>query len=88
MQIKYIKDEKNDAEIELDNLTVAEILRVYLMQEEGVEMAAWRREHPTKNPVLKIKTEGKTASKALKDAVEKIEKDLDKVASEIKKAVK
>lgn len=88
MQIKYIKDEKNDAEIELNNLTVAEILRVYLMQDEGVEMAAWKRDHPTKNPILKIKTDSKTVSKALKDAIEKIEKDLDKVASEMKKSVK
>ena len=88
MQIKYLKDEKNEVEIELDNTTIAEILRAYLIQDDNVEFAAWRKEHPTKNPILKIKTEGKTASKALKDAVEKIEKELDKIQSEIKKAVK
>ena len=88
MKINYLKDEKNEIELELDNATIAEILRVYLSQDEGVEFAAWKREHPTKNPVLKIKTSGKTASKALNDAKEKLEKDLDKIQSEFKKVAK
>jgi DNA-directed RNA polymerase subunit L len=86
MQFKYLKDEKNEAEIEIDNLTIAEILRVYLNQDSSVEFAAWRREHPFKNIVLKVKTSGKTVKKAVSDASEKIEKDLDKLVSEFKKA--
>ena len=85
MQIKYLKDEKNDAEIELDNLTIAEILRSYLSQDSSVEFVAWRREHPFKNIVLKVKTSGKTVKKAVSDAYEKIEKDLDKLVSDFKK---
>ena len=88
MKITYLKDEKNDIEIELDNATVAEIVRNYLMQDENVEMAAWKREHPTKNPMLTIKTEGKTAKKALLDAIEKVQKVNAEVASEFKKVVK
>jgi DNA-directed RNA polymerase subunit L len=86
MQFKYIKDEKNEAEIEIDNLTIAEILRVYLSQDSAVEFVAWRREHPFKNLVLKVKTSGKTVKKAIADASEKIEKELDKLVSEFKKA--
>jgi len=88
MKINYIKEEKNEIELELDNITIAEILRAYLIQDEDVEFAAWRKEHPTKNPILKIKTSGKTAKKALNDAIEKIEKELDKIESDFKKAVK
>ena len=86
MIVKYIKDEKNEAEIEIDNATIAEILRVYLAQDENVSFVAWRKEHPTKNAVLKIKTSGKSARKAVEDVVSRIEKDLDKLESEFKKA--
>ena len=86
MEFKYTKDEKNEAEIILDNLTIAEILRVYLNKDENVSFAAWRREHPMKKEILlKIKTKGKTAKRAVEDAAEGIEKELDKILSEFKK---
>jgi DNA-directed RNA polymerase subunit L len=88
MEIKYIKEEKNEIEVELDNTTIAEILRVYLTKDDSVEFAGWKKEHPTKNPILKIKTSGKTAKKALIDSAEKIGKDLDKIQSEFKKSSK
>jgi DNA-directed RNA polymerase subunit L len=86
MKVEYIKDEKNDAEIEIDNLTIAELLRVYLSKSDSVSFVAWKRDHPTKNPVLKIKTEGKTARKAVEAAISQIDKDLEKLQGEFKKA--
>jgi len=86
MNVKYIKDEKNDAEIEIDNATIVEILRVYLAGDDAVSFTAWKREHPSKNPVLKIKTSGKSARKAVEDAISKIEKDLDRIENEFKKS--
>ena len=85
MLIKYVKDEKNEADIEFDNLTIAEILRAYLAEDENVSFVAWKREHPTKNPLLKVKTSGKTARKAISDAVSRIRKDTDKLLEEVKK---
>ena len=82
----YLKQEKNEIELELNSVTVAELLRAYLNQDEGVTLAAWKREHPTKNPRLKVKTKDKTAKKALHDAIADIEKDLDKLESSFKKA--
>lgn len=84
MEVKFLKEEKNEVQVELNNLTVAEILRVYLNNDESVSLAVWKREHPSKNPVLTIKTKGKTARKALSDAAEKIEKDADKIVSDFK----
>ena len=86
MEFKYIKKEKNEVEIETDNLTIVELLRVYLAEDDAVSFVAWRREHPTKNPILKIKTNGKSAEKALEDAREKIEKELDKLVAGFKKS--
>jgi len=85
MELKILKQEKNELEIELDNLTIAEVLRAYLQKDDDVRFAAWNREHPTKNPVLLIKTKGKSAKKAVADAVALIEKEADKFVSEFKK---
>lgn len=85
MLIKYLKDEKNEAEIELDNGTIAEVLRAYLNQDDSVEFAAWRREHPYKNIILKVKTSGKTVKKAIADASNKIKKEANKIVADFKK---
>lgn len=82
MQVSVLKMEKNEADIQLDNVTVAEILRVYL-NEGGVEFAAWRKEHPSKPVVLKIKAGN--VSKAVSDAVSAIKKDCSMLVSELKK---
>ena len=71
--------------IEIDNLTIAEIMRVYLNKDSAVTFAAWRRNHPTENPVLAFKTKGKTTKKALSDAIALLEKDLDVLSSDFKK---
>lgn len=84
MNIEIIKQEKNEVEIKMDNLTVAEILRVYL-NEQGIDFAAWRREHPFKPLVMRIESKDKSVKKAVGEAVDAIKKDLDKISSGIKK---
>ena len=79
MEVNIIKSSDEEIEIELDNLTLAEIFRTYLNQDSKVTFAAWKREHPTKKPVLKIVAKGKTAKEAMNDAVSSITEDLDKV---------
>jgi len=85
MEINILKNEKNEIEAEIGNLTIAEILRVYLNKDSSVIFAAWKREHPTKKPILKLQTKGKTAKKAINDAINLITKDLDKFESDFKK---
>ncbi|MCA9487907.1 MAG: hypothetical protein KC516_03010 [Nanoarchaeota archaeon] len=85
MEINVLSDSKEEIEVEIGSLTIAELLRVYLNQDSAVVFAAWKREHYTKSPILKVKTKGKTAKKALSDAVSQITKDLDKVESNFKK---
>ena len=85
MELTILKNSKEEMEIELDSLTISEILRVYLNKDEEVIFAAWKREHPTKKPILLVKTKGKTAKKAVEDAVSQITKDLDVIEADFKK---
>ena len=88
MEVKILNDEKNNLMIELDNQTIAELLRGYLNEDDSVELAAWKRENPEKPVVFEIITKGKTAKKALEDAISSAEKDTDKLLDDFKKAIK
>jgi len=84
MNIQVLKNEKNNVELEMDNATVAEILRVYLY-EQGVDFAAWRRDHPSKPLTFKIESKDKAVKKAVSDAASAIKKDCDKILALVKK---
>ncbi len=84
MEIKILKNSKDELEAEIDSLTIAELLRVYLNKDSAVTFVAWKREHPTKNPILKVQSKGKTAKKAVADAISVIEKELEKIEKDFK----
>jgi len=84
MEINILNSSKDEIEFEIDNLTLAEILRVYLNKDSGVDFAAWKREHITKDPIFKVKTKGKTAKKAINDAVTLLTNDLEKIEKDFK----
>ncbi|MBS3071530.1 hypothetical protein J4408_00910 [Candidatus Pacearchaeota archaeon] len=84
MQVEIIKEDKNQVELKIDDVTVAEVLRVYL-NEQGIDFAAWKREHPSKPVTFVIKSEGKTVKKAISEAVEAIKKDLENIEKAVKK---
>ena len=54
------------------------------LNKNDIDFAAWRREHPSK-PVLFRIEDSKNVKKAVSDAVEAIQKDLDSLAKEVKK---
>ena len=83
--MNILKSSKNEIELELENVTLAEVLRVYLNKDSAVSFVAWKREHPTKKPILLVKTKGKTAKKAVNDSVSEIVKELDKIEADFKK---
>ena len=83
MNIEVTKQEKNEIELKIDNQTIAELLRVYL-NNQGIEFAAWRKEHPTKPLIMKIQS-SKSIKKAVSDAVAAAKKDLEKISSGLKK---
>jgi len=85
MEVNVLKSSKDEIEVELESLTIAEILRTYVNKDASVIFTAWKREHYTKHPVLAVRTKGKTAKKAINDAVNSITKDLDKLENDFKK---
>jgi len=84
MEVEILKHEKNEMEVKVDSITVAEILRVYL-NKQGIEFAAWKREHLTEPAILRVESSGKTVKKEFSDAISAIKKDLNKVVSLVKK---
>lgn len=88
MEIKILKDEKNELEFQIDNQTVAELVRVYLNEDDSIKLGAWRKEHYSKPLIFKIVSDGKSAKKALQDAISRAKKDLEKYSDEFKKAMK
>ena len=84
MEINVLKNSKEELEIQLENLTIAELLRVYLNKDSAVSFAAWKREHPFEKPILNLKTKVKTTKKAISDAVALINKDLEKIEKDFK----
>ena len=88
MELKILTEEKDNLVLELDNQTVAELLRVYLNKDDAVELAGWKRNHPENPVTFEIRTKGKTAKKALEEAVSKVEKELEKVLDDFKKSIK
>ena len=85
MKINILKKEKNELEIEMDNITVAELLRNELWEDDSVEMSAWRRDNPSKDPILVLKTKGKDAKKVLFDAISRIQDKNKEIIKEFKK---
>ncbi len=80
--MEIVRQEKGEVELKMNNITVAEILRVYL-NKNGIDFAAWRREHPSKPITMLIK--GSNVKKEVADAVESIKKDLSKITALVKK---
>ncbi len=85
MEMKILKNSKEEIELEFESLTLAEIIRVYLNKDNSVSFSAWTRAHSSHNPRLLVQTKGKTAKKAVNDAISAITKDLDKAMADFKK---
>lgn len=83
MEVEIVKQEKTELEFRIDNMNVAEILRVYL-NKQGADFAAWRRDHPSKPIVMKVQSKD-NARKEISEAVKAIEKDLEKLKALVKK---
>ncbi len=79
MEIGILKSSKDEIEMQVENITMVELLRVYLNKDSSVNFSAWKREHPSEKAVLNVRVKGKTAKKAINDAIVAITKDLDKV---------
>jgi len=83
MEINILKDTKNELDVQVDNLTIVELLRAYLNDDSNVKFAVWKREHPSKPPVLHI--EGDSPKKSLQSAIKTVQKEIEKSVEDFKK---
>jgi len=84
MNVEVISAEPHLMELRVDNLTVVELLRVYL-NKNNIKFAAWRRDHLTKPVIFRIESSGKTVKKDIIEAISGISKDLDVLSKIVKK---
>jgi len=77
MEINILEESKEEIKVEVDNVTIVELLRVYLNQDANVSFAAWKRDHPTENPTILVKTKSGDPKKAVEKAISAASKDLD-----------
>ena len=82
MEIKVLNEDKASMDIEISDLTVVELMRVYL-NKEGADVAAWKRDHPSKNPVLHV--EASNPKKLVQKAIDSVKKELTTLEADFKK---
>ena len=83
MEVTIVQAEKQEAVLMIDNVTVAEVLREYLV-EAGADFAAWRRDHPSRPAQFRVTSE-KGVAKTMNVAVSALKKDLDALKNAVKK---
>ena len=91
MEIEILENKKDSLEfiVKGERHTFSNILREALLQDSKIEFASYKLEHPFDNEVkFFVKTDGKTASKAISDALGLIETNLNDFEEAVKKAFK
>ena len=91
MEIEVIKNEKDCLEIALkgEEYGIANALKELLLEDEKVEFAAYRMDHPlVASPVLVVRTKEGSPLAALKSAVRKLRKEAGEFRDALKDAKK
>lgn len=90
MELKFLKDDKDVAEIEVvgEGHTLVNAIKDELCEDDKVQSAAYMVKHPlTSNPILIIRTKsGRTPKAALKNAAARLEKKTTEFEGKFKKA--
>jgi len=85
MEVKILNSSKTEIEFQVSSLTLAELFRVYLNDDPEIVFAAWKRRHPTEDPILKVKTKSKDVLKVINSTFETISKEIEKFKEDLKK---
>jgi len=80
MDAKILEETKKKVVIEIDNQTIAGLIERELWNDEHVKVSGLRAKHPLiSKPTLVVETDGKEdAKKAVKEAIARSKKDLEK----------
>lgn len=87
MDVTVVLNEKEKLKVEIDNLTLANLLNEKLWQQSGIDFAAYSVDHPyLAKPVLVI--QGKNPKKALLDAADAVLEDISELRKKAEKELK
>jgi len=88
VSIEIVEEEKNKIKLKIkdETHTVLNLIRKELFNDDSVDFAGYRIEHPlVKDAIFTISTTKKDAKKILKDAIDRLQKKLSELGSEVKK---
>ena len=91
MKLNVLEDKKGEFVFELEGAThtVCNILKQEMWTDKHVKLAGYTIRHPLLgNPEFHVQTDGQDARKIVTNSCQKIQKNLTKLAAEIKKEVK
>jgi DNA-directed RNA polymerase subunit L len=85
MDFEIIKETKEELEVKIENVTIAELLRVYLNQNDKVKFVAWKRQNHQEPATLRIETSGENPKKSIKTAIKEVTKELERIEKDFSK---
>ena len=87
MKIEVIEDEKDTLKLEVhDNTTLINVINENLWQQKGIDMAAFKVDHPyLSKPVLIVKS--KNPKKSLADAADQVVEDVKDLRKKLQSAL-
>ncbi|MEM1689329.1 MAG: RpoL/Rpb11 RNA polymerase subunit family protein [Candidatus Hadarchaeales archaeon] len=91
MEVEVVEKEEKKRVLKVTGTdhTIMNLLCSELHSDEDVVFAAYREDHPlTKTITFYIQTSGKTPEKAIKDAIARIQRQIDEFEEKFKKALK
>jgi DNA-directed RNA polymerase subunit L len=91
LNLKYIVEEKNHIEFELEGeeYSIPSVLKDILLEDPDVEFATYILGHPSRDPPkIVIKTKKKDAKKVLKEAIKKAISDFETIDKALTKSLK
>jgi DNA-directed RNA polymerase subunit L len=86
MEVEILKEEKDKIQFKLkdETHTLLNLLSKELFNDKNVEFAGYRVEHPLVNEAI-VSVTGKNPRKAIKDAIKRIQKQVDDFQAQVKK---
>jgi len=86
MEVEVLKDEKNKFEFKLkgEQHTTLNVLSKELFNDKNIDFAGYRVEHPLIDEAI-VSVSGKSPKKSVKDAIARIQKQIDAFGAQIKK---
>lgn len=87
MKVKVIENADDKLKVEIDDLTLVNLLNEKIWKQRGIEFAAYRIEHPyLSKPVLTVKS--RDPKKTVLEAADKILDDVKELRAKLEKAMK